>query len=362
MLAMCCLLLVGFADGFRPYPSPEKDKVLKRLHYLETSIGQNDHEKNQYMGYEGQLFTLSYTALAINNIGAKWPELNKRLKLLAALLVKEINQSSLANAFYESSDEIDPTSSILYWAHWNFAWCIAAKLEVLDSTQMALHQKRNHQLLTAFERAQHGFIPSYPSAIWVTDNVAGLASMQLFHQVYGEEKPKLLDSLLQRIDQEYCDEALNLPNSTINPQTGESAEAPRGSMLGWSIIFSSYVNQQISKKWFENFKTHMGRNRLLFYLFKEWPKGADGQDDMDSGPTLWSYSIPANAFALGGALVHEDYCVANKCKRLMRWGRSSIETDSTLRYKTRAIDLNASPMMEALSLYLETMHWANSNQ
>ena len=77
--------------------------------------------------------------------------------------------------------------------------------------------------------------------------------------------------------------------------------------------------------------------------------------DIDSGPILRGYSIPANEFALSNAVLSKDIRTVRKLKRLMRLGTRKITKNNELKYKVRLVKMNVSPMAEALVLNSLTM-------
>ena len=77
--------------------------------------------------------------------------------------------------------------------------------------------------------------------------------------------------------------------------------------------------------------------------------------DIDSGPVFFGYSIPANEFAFGSAILANDYQTARKLERLINFGTKKVKRNNEIKYKVRFIDMNISPMAEALVLYSQTI-------
>ena len=308
------------------------------------------------MGAEGSLFSLSYTALSTLNLKDELPELKPKFEGLVQLLVRKAQQESLANSFGESHFDSRITS-VLYAGHLNFIYLVANEFDILSDIDQRKFKRLNTDLFKSFQQSDFGVLPSYDFGIWIPDNVAALASLKLSAiQTKNVHREKEIDKLFERLCNNYVHKELQLPFSTVNIENGKPQEVPRGSMLGWSIMFTNYLSPEVSKNWYASYKEHFSRNRLILTLFKEWPKSNNSQDDIDSGPTLLGYSIPANAFALGGAILHSDHKTATRTHRLMNLGRKKVSENSILKFETRLIDLNASPMMEALSLYIETLN------
>lgn len=137
----------------------------------------------------------------------------------------------------------------------------------------------------------------------------------------------------------------------MNSNTGVAEEEPRGSMLGWSIMFIYQFDTEFAKELYQNYKTNFSYNFLALRLFKErYNNNETNPGDIDSGPILRGYSIPANEFALSNAVLACDFKTARKIERLISLGTSSITENNEFRYSVRFLDLNISPMAEALVL------------
>ncbi|RNC86138.1 MAG: hypothetical protein ED557_01535 [Balneola sp.] len=134
-------------------------------------------------------------------------------------------------------------------------------------------------------------------------------------------------------------------------------------MLGWSIMFIYQFDADYAKDLYANYKRHFSRNFGVLRLFKERHNVSTTDiGDIDSGPILAGFSIPANEFALGNAVLAEDYKTARKLQRLIRLGTSSIKEENEFRYEPRLIDFTISPMAEALVLYSSTItQWTKYN-
>lgn len=140
-------------------------------------------------------------------------------------------------------------------------------------------------------------------------------------------------------------------------------EGSRGSMLGWSIMFIYQFDSEFATNLYQNYKTHFSQDFLIFRLFKErYGNNETNNGDIDSGPVFLGYSIPANEFALGGSILSGDYKTARKLERLIDFGTSKIEKNNELKYNVRFINMNISPMAEALVLNSLTItKWCENN-
>ena len=115
---------------------------------------------------------------------------------------------------------------------------------------------------------------------------------------------------------------------------------------------------------YNNYKKHFSQNLGIFRLFKERPHSwKTSSGDIDSGPIVFGYSMPANEFALGNSLLAGDTRTAKKIQRLIEVGARTLTQDDELRYKVRFLKINISPMAEALVLHSLTItKWEETNK
>lgn len=183
-----------------------------------------------------------------------------------------------------------------------------------------------------------------------------MASLKLYSVNAGNDYDSVCEQWIEYAKKHYIHEETGVLYSTADPVTGRAKEEPRGSMLGWSIMFIYQFDNEFAIELYNNYKKHFSDNLLVLRLFNERHDSKDiNPGDIDSGPIIFGYSIPANEFALGNAVLAGDYKTAKRIERLISMGAKTIEKEDEKRYKLRFMDMNISPMAEALVLYSLTM-------
>ncbi|QJX49345.1 hypothetical protein HMJ29_19830 [Hymenobacter taeanensis] len=125
-------------------------------------------------------------------------------------------------------------------------------------------------------------------------------------------------------------------------------------MVGWSIWFLSRFDPAFAQEQYARYQQHFSTNLGLVRLYRERAGNyTSSYGDLDSGPLILGYSIPANAFAFADAVALGDLRNARRLQRLIGLGRREIETPTELHYGVRFVDLAVSPLAEALLLYSE---------
>lgn len=92
----------------------------------------------------------------------------------------------------------------------------------------------------------------------------------------------------------------------------------------------------------------------MLRLYREWPgRYATGAGDVDSGPLILGYGIPATAFACADAVALGDGRNAQRLRRVISLGSREIVENDELRYGVRLVELHVNPLPEALLLWAE---------
>lgn len=348
---------------FETYTYPEKEEINKRLNYLERVVNEPLDNKSEIMqlrheSYEFMLFSYAYTAYAAKNIATR----DTTYKQRAVSLIKECIDKALDSKIYSSykvndslihSDSI-PDFSILYLGHLNLMMgCYRLLSE--DNTFNSLNDKISASLFRRYNETEFLNLESYPSAIWIPDNTVAIASLKLHSSNTNSGYESVCYKWVEYAKKNYRDEETGVLYSTVGSVVGKPAEEPRGSMLGWSIMFIYQFDKEFALDLYNNYKKHFSHEFLIFRLFKERYSNNRGAADIDSGPLILGYSIPANEFALAGAIISEDYKTARKLERLINFGARKIDRNNEIKYEVRLIDMNISPMAEALVLHSLTL-------
>lgn len=344
---------------FQVYEYPQKEEIDKRLNYLEKVINEPlesgsevillRHESHEFM-----LFSYSFATYAFTNLAVKDSTYKKRVvpiikESISKALDPKISHYYGIDSNFNKFDTL-PHYSVLYMGHLNLMLGCYRMLSD-DSTYNILNDKISSSLFKRYKNKDFLNLESYPSAIWIPDNTVALASLRLHGHNTGSGYDSLCKEWVRYAKTHYLHNESRVLYSTVDPSTGKPEEDPRGSMLGWSIMFIYQFDSEFSIELYNNYKKHFSNEWLIFKLFKErYKNNSTSMGDIDSGPIFLGYSIPANEFALGGAILTGDYKTARKLERLINFGTTQKEINRGLKYKVRFVDMNISPMAETLVL------------
>jgi hypothetical protein len=256
---------------------------------------------------------------------------------------------------------IVPCNSVLYLGQLNLMLGCYRRISK-DSCFNKLNDSISQWLFTEYSHSSCLNLESYLGNIWIPDNSVAIASLKLHSFNTNSGYDKLCNEWVARMRTKYTSPKTKVLYSTINASNGNPEEEPRGSMLGWSIMFIYQIDSTFSKELYTNYKQNFSTNLISLRLFKERHNDFSiNSGDIDSGPLLLGYSIPANEFALAGAICHKDYKTALKLERLIKLGTHKIIENDMMHYSVRFIDFNISPLAEAMVLNSMTIvNWTNT--
>jgi hypothetical protein len=262
----------------------------------------------------------------------------------------------IAQAFRnpDAATQADSVTSVLYLGHLNLMLgCY--RLLAPASPYHALHDSLSATLYRRLAAAPNHCLESYPGGVWVPDNTVALASLQLHSDLTGSPHRAFCQQWAAYARQHLTDPTTGLLLS--KPSTRyHAAEEPRGSHLGWSINFLYRFAPALAAEQYQLYQQHFSTNFGVLRLYRERLGSYEtSEGDVDSGPLVLGYSIPANAFAFGNAVALRDWRNAQRLRRVVRFGSREIETPNEMHYGVRFVDLSVSPLAEALLLHAETM-------
>lgn len=350
--------------SMQEYEYPDRTDMQLKVNYLSRIIKEPFDKQQDIINIQNQnpewaLFSLSFSTFALTNISF----IDITFRSQAIETIDSAIQKAMTYAIYKRyfngvnpcQPEIDTTGSILYFGHLNMMLgCY--RLLSHDTKYNELNDKLSESIYNRFRKSGFYALPSYPGRMWVPDNTAGLASLKLHSENTGSQYQKVCDEWVYYARKNLTDKETGLLYSTIQIGTGKPLEEPRGCMIGWSIFFIYRFNKDYANELYEKYKDKFSDNLLIFRLFNERYKNSETTSgDIDSGPLFWGYGIPATAFAFGDAVALQDLKNAKKLQRLIEIGSKRIINNNELKYETRYIDLQVSPLAESLLLYFETM-------
>jgi len=346
------------------YQYPNAKEIEQRVNYIERVIAESSKPNSDIKQlakefHEWELFAYSFSTYALTNVALNDSAYKNRAVETIKIAIDQVLKAKIANNYDVDSSALYsdsiPDLSVLYHGHLNLMMGCYRKLTT-DSTYNKLNNKLSKSLYEKYEASPYYNLESYSESIWIPDNTVALASLQLHNANTGSSYHEICKKWVSYAKEHYLESETGTLYSTIDYKIGDGVEEPRGSMLGWSIMFIYQFDTEFATQLYQNYKKAFSQNYHLLMLFRERHNNYQSNDgDVDSGPIFQGFSIPANEFALSNAVLAGDYKTAAKLQRLINLGTKTINDNSELRYKLRFFDMKISPMAEALVLHSLTM-------
>jgi hypothetical protein len=360
-LAFLLVIIAWIGNSWPTYQPPNRANVRLRLNYLERVIQEGAAPattlgKLTALNPEWGLFTLSFSSYGLANLAAQQPDLRAEAaatigRAIAVALSEPVRQPFEESGPVEAAGRVLP-SSVLYLGHLNLMLGCHRQL-MPNSPYQHLHDSLSAALAARYQQEPAGNLASYPHLRWLPDNTVALASLALHSQLTGSPYAVAGRRWVATAKTQWLDPETGLLASQVDAQ-GRPTEAPRGSMLGWSIWFIARFDTAFARQQYQRYQAAHSTNLGALRLYRE--QAGDyrtGAGDVDSGPLILGYGIPATAFAFADAVALRDYRNAQRLRRVISLGSREIREGDELRYGVRLINLDVNPLSEALLLWAD---------
>jgi hypothetical protein len=143
-------------------------------------------------------------------------------------------------------------------------------------------------------------LESYPGETYPADNAAAVASIALHDRATGADHGAVVPRALAALRDRFTDPASGLLYQRVDSTTGEPRDAARASGTAMAAFVLGYAGPDAARPWWEALARQWD-TVLGFGGVREYPAGARGSGDVDSGPVLLGLGVSASAFALASA-------------------------------------------------------------
>lgn len=101
-----------------------------------------------------------------------------------------------------------------------------------------------------------------------------------------------------------------MPPFELAHPSGAVVHPVRGSGQTLLLRFLPYVDPDFAREQYARFRTTFLERRVGLVLVREFPDGARGEADYDSGPVVWDIGASATILSLGTARQYGDTAVS----------------------------------------------------
>lgn len=284
---------VGTARLVLPWTDPTRG-VVKQLTFLRAEIESGADQAAQKQFPEGYFFLNVLYGLTWVQVGLDDPARAADATTQVRWALERIASPDGTAPFDES---LQPRYGVFYagWTNWLRGGLIA--LGQSDAAERNAFTSESVEIATAFRTARTPFLQAYPGQAWPVDSVVAIASLRLY------------DTLVAPRFRQVTQDWVTTAKTQLDPSTGlfphqvvPQVSGARGSSQAMIQRFLVDVDPDFARAQYDVFK-----DKFVTGLgVREYPKGASGAGDVDSGPLVFGRSLSATVVALGAARVHHD--------------------------------------------------------
>ncbi|MBX7098081.1 MAG: hypothetical protein K1X89_10235 [Myxococcaceae bacterium] len=286
--------------------------ALARLHALERRFAREQLPgagPDDVFSDEWRLVTVSATALAATNLVFRHAlPRDQALRLVEQLADRALSPE--ARAFDTRAHGHDALETLAgeaghagYLGHLGLV--LGAECALGGTRHRATLERVGEALARRHQAAESGLIETYPGLTWIPDNAASLAAVALAERCAGADAP-VARAVLARWPK---DRATGL--FLFRPEGGV-----RASGAAWNGLYLPLVEPRVASE-----QDALARQAFEVELplgataWREYPRGVDGEGDVDSGPLVFGLSPAGTGFAMAGAAARGDRATLERLLR-----------------------------------------------
>jgi hypothetical protein len=136
-----------------------------------------------------------------------------------------------------------------------------------------------------------------------------MAALALHDRLFTPRFEQVRASWLERA-LELTEPATQLFPHRVYPETGALADGSRATSQVIVQRFLPWVDPELARAQYRTFRELFVTTRFGLPAVQEYPAGAEGPGDVDSGPLLFGVSASSSVVSIGAALLHGDRALA----------------------------------------------------
>lgn len=353
---LATLVLLGNVRLHRP---GSDGTTQAQLNFLAQSLDGGAAVRMQQWFPEGYVFTWALYGLASAQLArGKAQDDPDRAPLLRAAqeAVRAVRTDSALSTF---DAELSPPGGAFYsaWSLYVLAEYVrAAGKDMVSDTDLNMFRDECDRFAVALESSESPFLESYRSLVWPADTAVGIAALGIYDSAvaprFGETIRRWVTSARARLDPR-----IGALSHSAAPGTG----APLGSVRGGSLALMSRVLIDADSA-FAAEQFSILRDQFVDYRFglpgvREYPHGAEGVGDVDSGPVIMGFAGPAVVVGAGAARVHGDLRLAEILLGTIELAGVPVQVGRTRRYAGGMVPVGGAFIAWSRSAPLGASEW-----
>lgn len=289
---------------------PERQDVPAQLAFIRQTLQAGAaHEMQRYFP-EGYFFSYALYGLAWANWGLMHPE-GRPQALAEARWALAALDSPAGRAVFSPS--LDPPYGVFYVGWRSLLHGAALQLQPADQRDRAdveQFQANCAALAKAFDASPSPFLMAYPRQSWPVDSVVALAALRLHDRLFQPRHAATINRWLA-LAQARLDPATGLLPHRARPDDGTMIEGARATSQSLIAVFLPQIAPAWGAEQYAAFRRRFVTQVLGIPGVLEYPAGAAGVGDVDSGPLIFGVSLSASVVTAAAAQANGDRALAD---------------------------------------------------
>jgi hypothetical protein len=312
-LMILVVMYVLIASQLRLYYAPTyqngiNQNVLAQLQYLEQTIKtQNAPAAMQQIFPEGAFFMHVLYGLTWADLVENTDSTSKTARKAAFEVQTAIESLDTGVCLSSFNGKMELVNGAFYngWQGYLMGrYCAVFPQQAQKNGLLTRFETRCKAIQTVFDSANRTYLESYPQQSWPADNILCLATLALHDKILPNQFAKTRANWLNSI-KAHLDERGLIPHS-YNFLSNTIGEPARGCSQSMMLSFLPVIDSVFSRQQFDLYKKNFIDKRLGIACVREYPHGASGNGDVDSGPVIWDVGGAASIVGIKAAVLNGD--------------------------------------------------------
>jgi hypothetical protein len=233
----------------------------------------------------------------------KWrPSIDLCIRQLLSPAVRAFDHKSWDRDALASLDA--PDGHAAYLGYLNFLLGLYRNIDPQNEFA-ALNDRLTETLIRRAKASPNGLVATYPDEWYPVDNAPGIASIALHGKATGTDHSAFLAGQEALYRKRYIDSTTGLLAQSINAN-GSVRDIHRGSGTTLAVFFLSRGCPTLAAELYSGVRRTLASGVFNFGAVREYPRGVDGNGDIDSGPVIFGFGFSATGFGIAGARAFRD--------------------------------------------------------
>ena len=269
----------------------------------------NFHTGSRRFDFEWSFGTQQMAALGFAQVMLTRPELTDRYRAPLRKAIGKMIAPSTLQFGTEAWGAIGIPRADHGHAYLGYANLALGLARMVDPAfeHVALHDHLTESFVKQLEQAKYGLIETYPGESYPVDVASVVASIALHDRCVSKgDHHDLIANWQRTIRVHYVEPSSGLLVQSASSATGKPHDKARASGTALAAYFLGIAGLPLGNELYESTKHCCARSLFGFGAVREYPRGSNGNGDIDSGPIIFGLGVSSTGFLIGASRQNQD--------------------------------------------------------